>query len=61
MSQYSDTPASDDQDVARDVGTAVQLGSLSFSTSAASQKESAQEFDVFSEAAGSEESITSFD
>jgi len=61
MSQYSDTPASDDQDVARDVGTAVQLGSLSFSTSAASQKKSAQEFDVFSEAAGSEESITSFD
>ena len=61
MSQYSDTPASDDQDVARDVGTVVQPGSLSFSTSAASQKESAQEFDVFSEAAGSEESITSFD
>ena len=59
MSQYGDTQESDDHDVDRDAGTAAQPGSLSFSTSAARQKEGPQEFDIFSEASGSEESINS--
>ena len=61
MSQYSDTPESFDQDVDRDAGTAVQPSSLSFSTSAANQKEGPQEFDIFSETAGSEESINNLE
>ena len=51
MSQYSDS-----QDVDMDAGNA-DPGSLSFSTSAASKKKVPQEFDIFSEASGSEESI----
>ena len=51
MSQYSD-----DQSVDMNAGTAQFPGSLSFSTSAVSQKVP-QEFDIFSEASGSEESV----
>ena len=61
MSQYGDTQESDDHDVDRDAGTAAQSGSLSFSTSAASQKKVPQEFDIFSEASGTEESMNNFE
>ena len=40
-----------------DAGTAKHPSSLSFSASAAKQKKVAQEFDIFSEASGTEESI----
>ena len=52
MSQYSD-----DLDVVQDAGTAKHTRSLSFSTSAANQMKVPQEFDIFSEASGSEESV----
>ena len=56
MSQYSDS-----QDVGMDAGTAKHPGSLSFSTGAASQQTIPQEFDIFSEASGMEESMSNFD
>ena len=52
MSQYRHDP-----DVDVDAGPAEHPGSLSFSTSAASQKKVPQEFDISSEVSGSEESI----
>ena len=55
MSQYSDS-----QDVDMDAGNA-DPGSLSFSTSAANTKRVPQEFDNFSEASGSEESINNLE
>ena len=54
ISQYSDT-----QDVYMDAGSADPC-SLSFSTSAASQKKFPQEFDISSEAYEIEESIDNF-
>ena len=54
MSQYSDIS---NQDVDRSAGTAEQPGSLSVSTSAANPKKVPQEFDIFSNASGSEESM----
>ena len=56
MSQYGDS-----QDVDMDAGTAEHPCSLSFSTSAASQKKVPQEFDIFSEASGSEESVNNLE
>ena len=56
MSQYDNS-----QDVDMDAGTAEHPCSLSFSTSAASQKKVPQEFDIFSEASGTEESINNFE
>ena len=55
MSQYCDS-----QDIDMDAGTAQDPGSLSFSTSVASQKKVPQEFDISSEASENEESITNF-
>ena len=55
MSQYCDS-----QDIDMDAGTAQYPGSLSFSTSVASQKKVPQEFDISSEASENEESITNF-
>ena len=56
MSQYGDS-----QDVDTDAGTAEHPCSLSFSTSAASQKKVPQEFDIFSEDSGTEESVNNFE
>ena len=56
MSQYSD-----DLDVVQDAGTAKHTSSLSFSTSAANQMKVPQEFDIFSEASGSEESVNNLE
>ena len=55
MSQYSDS-----QDVDMDAGNA-DPGSLSFSTSAATQKKVPQEFDISSDFSGSEESINNLE
>ena len=56
MSQYDNS-----QDVNMDAGTAEHPCSLSFSTSAASQKKVPQEFDIFSEDSGTEESVNNFE
>ena len=56
MSQYSDS-----HDVDMDAGTAEHPGSLSFSTSAASQQTIPQEFDISSQASEIEESMSNFD
>ena len=56
MSQYSDS-----QDVDMEAGTANHPDSLSFSTSAVNQNKVPQEFDIFSTASGSEESITNLE
>ena len=51
MSQYSD-----DVDT-NSIGIAENSGSLSFSTCAASQRKGLQEFDIYSDASGPEESM----
>ena len=53
MSQYSDS-----QDVDMEAGTANHPDSLSFSTSAVNQSKVPQEFENFSTASGSEDSMT---
>ena len=50
-----------DDDTDMDAGTAEHPGSLSLSTSAANQKKIPQQFDIFSDASGSEESMDMYE